>query len=79
MLCDKSHMVRTVQQLHNCTSVRKCFYKILRNDDEVTESKDDYSIGLHLISEHSCVNRTYFDELYNVSILENYIHRFSTF
>ena len=69
---------------------RECFYKILRNDDEVDESKDDYSLGLHLANEHSCVNRTDFDELYNVSILENcspadldkkehiYIHRFST-
>ena len=91
VLCDKSYIGRTVQQLHNRMSGhRECFYKILRNDDEVDESKDDYSLGLHLTNEHSCVNRTDFDEHYNVSILENcspadlekkehiYIHRFST-
>ena len=91
LLCDKSYIGRTVQPLHNRMSGhRECFYKILRNDDEVDESKDDYSLGLHLANEHSCVNRTDFDELYNVSILENcspadldkkehiYIHRFST-
>ena len=51
---------------------RDSFYKILRNDDEVDESKDDYSLGLDFANEHSCVNRTDFDEHYNVSILENY-------
>ena len=50
--------------------------------------EDEYSLGLYLTNEHSCVNRTDFDELNNVSILENcsqadldkkeHIYRFST-
>ena len=52
-----------MQQLHNRMSGhRERFYKILRNDDEVDESKDDYSLGLHLTNKHSCVNRTDLDE-----------------
>ena len=90
-LCDKSYIGRTVQQLRNRMSGhRDCFYNVLRNDEEVDESKDDYSLGLHLAHEHNCVNRTDFDEIYNVNILENcrpadlekkehtYIHRYNT-
>ena len=63
VLCEKSYRDRTVQQLHNRMSGhRERFYKILRNDDEVDESKDDYSLGLHLTNKHSCVNRTDLDE-----------------
>ena len=62
LLFDKSYIVRTVQPLHNHMSGhRECFYKILCNDDEVDESKGDYSLGLHLANEHGCVNRTNFD------------------
>ena len=54
------------------------------------ESKDDYSLGLQITNNHSCVNGTDFVEIYNASTLENcssadsdkkkhkYIHKSST-
>ena len=69
---------------------RECFYKVLRNDDGVDVSADDYSLGLHLTQEHGCTNNTDFNKLYNVQILENcrpsslekkehnYIHKYKT-
>ena len=69
---------------------RDCFYKVLRNDDDVDVLSDDYSLGLHLVNEHHCSNKEDFDELYAVQILENCspsslekkehinIHRFNT-
>ena len=90
-MCEKSYIGRTVQQLRNRMSGhRDCYYKVLRNDDDVDDSKDDYSLGLHLAHEHNCVNRGDFDELFNVNILENcrpadlekkehiYIHKYNT-
>ena len=90
-LCWKAYIGRTVQQISNRMSGhRDCFYKVLRNDDEVDETKDDYSLGLHLAHEHGCLNRTDFDDLYSVKILENcrpadlekkehtYIHKLNT-
>ena len=63
---------------------------IVRNDDDVDVTSDDYSLGLHLVNEHQCTNKEDFDELYAVQILENCspsslekkehmnIHRFNT-
>ena len=91
MLCDKTYIGETVKQFHNRKSDHlECLYKVLPNNDEVNESKDDYSLGLYLTNEHSYVNRTDFDENYNVSILRNcspvdlkkkeynYIYKFNT-
>ena len=50
---------------------RDCFYKVLRNDEDVDANNDDYSLGLHLVHEHDCVDREDFDEIFNVQILEN--------
>ena len=45
---------RTVHPLHNHMSGhRECFDKILRNNDDVDESKDNNSLDLHLANEHS--------------------------
>ena len=90
-LCDKAYIGRTVQQLRNRMSGHRDGYsKVLRNDEEVDEAKDDYSLGLHLAHEHNCVHRSDFDELYSVKILENcrpadlekkehtFIHKYNT-
>ena len=90
-LCKKSYTGRTVQYLQNRMSGhRECYYKVLQNDEEVDDNNDDYSLGLHLVNEHGCVDREDFDELYNLQILENcrpadlekkehlYIHKFET-
>ena len=69
---------------------RDCFYKVLRNDEDVDVNSDDYSLGLHLVHEHGCVDREDFDKIFNVQILENcrpsdlekkehlYIHKLQT-
>ena len=90
-LCGKPYIGRTVQHTHKRMSGhRDCFYKVLRNDDDVDVTSDDYSLGLHLVNEHQCTNKEDFDELYAVQILENCspsslekkehmnIHRFNT-
>ena len=90
-LCKKPYTGRTVQYLHNrMAGHRDCFYKVLRNDEDVDANNDDYSLGLHLVHEHGCVDREDFDEIFNVQILENcrpsdlekkehlYIHKLET-
>ena len=90
-LCKKPYTGRTVQYLHNrMAGHRDCFYKVLRNDEDVDANNDDYSLGLHLVHEHGCVDREDFDEIFNVQILENcrpsdlekkehlYIHKLQT-
>ena len=68
---------------------REKFYAVL-DGCEVDESTDDYSLGLHLIHEHGVVEKTDFDKLLRVCIVENcspsalekkehlYIHKFKT-
>ena len=90
-LCKKPYIGRTVQFM-NCrmSGHRDCYYKVLRNDEDVDSLSDDYSLGLHLTNEHNCVDRDDFDKLYNVQVLENcrpadlekkehmYIHKYNT-
>ena len=68
---------------------RECFYKVLANED-VDESSDDFSLGLHLVKEHDAVERSDFNHLLTVQIVENcspsrlekqehmYIHKYKT-
>ena len=68
----------------------ECFYKVLRNEEDVDVYSDDYSLGLHLAHEHGCTSTTDFNRCYNVQILENctpsslekkehiYIHKYNT-
>ena len=90
-LCKKPYSGRTVQYVHKRMSGhRDCFYKVLQNDSDVDVNSDDYSLGLHLVNEHGCVDRDDFDKFYNVQVLENcrpsdlekkehlYIHKFKT-
>ena len=35
------------------------YYKVLRNDEDVDANNDDYSLGLHLVHEHGCVDRRF--------------------
>ena len=90
-LCKKPYTGRTVQYLHKrMNGHRDCYYKVLRNDEDVDTSSDDFSLGLYLVNEHNCTDREDFDELYNVQILENcrpsdlekkehlYIHKYDT-
>ena len=71
-LCNKSYFGRTVQQI--CKRMgghRECFYKVLRKHTDVDVLSDDYSLGLHLVNEHGCIDETDFNRLYNVQIIEN--------
>ena len=81
---------RAVQLLHNRMSGhRECYYKIL-DAINIDESKDDYSLGLHLVHEHGCVDREDFNTHFTVLIVENcspsrleklehmYIHKYKT-
>ena len=69
---------------------RECYYKILRNHDDVDINSDDYSLGLHIANEHGCIDEADLNRLYQVQILENaspsslekkehcYIHKYNT-
>ena len=66
------------------------FYKILRKHEDVDVLSDGYSLGLHLVNEHGCVDEADFNRLYKVQIVENcspsslekkehcYIHKYNT-
>ena len=68
---------------------RHNFYKVL-NKEDIDETSDDYSLGLHLVNEHGCGDRGDFNEHFHVQIIENcspsslekkellYIHKFKT-
>ena len=49
---------------------REKFYAVL-DGCELDESTDDYSLGLHLVHEHGVVDKTDFDKLLRVRIVEN--------
>ena len=69
-LCNKSYVGRTIQTLgKRMGGHRECFYQILRNVD-VGQSKDDYSLGLHLVHEHGLQAKEDFNRHYRVQILE---------
>ena len=63
---------------------------MLRKHEDVDFQSDDYSLGLHLVNEHGCIDEADFNRLYRVQILENcspsslekkehcYIHKYST-
>ena len=89
-LCHKPYIGRTVQSLHERMSGhRGNFYKVLTNE-AVDETKDDYSLGLHLVNEHNSVEREDFNRHFKVQIVENcspsnldkkehlFIHKFKT-
>ena len=69
---------------------RSCFDKAVDSHEIVDSNSDEYSLGLHIANEHGCVDKTDFNCLYNVKILENcspstlekkehfFIHKFNT-
>ena len=69
---------------------RTCYYMVLRNHKDVDVLSDNYSLGLHLVNEHGCIDEADFDRVYNVQVLENcspsslekkehcYIHKYNT-
>ena len=88
--CLKPYIGRTIQILgKRMGGHRECFYQLLR-DADVDQSKDDYSLGLHLYHEHGLRSPEDFNEHYRVQILEvcspsqiekkehNYIHGYNT-
>ena len=90
-LCSKPYFGRTVQIIcKRMNGHRECYYKVLRNHDEVDVQSDDYSLGLHLVNEHGCTDENDFNRLYSVQIIENcspsslekkehcYIHKYNT-
>ena len=89
-LCSKPYFGRTTQFLRKrmCGHCG-CIYQVLRNE-EIDESKDDYSLGLHLFHEHGLSDPRDFDLHYDLQIVEvcspsllekkehNYIHGYNT-
>ena len=69
---------------------RFSFYTIWGSGIYQYETKDDYSLGLHLVHEHHVVDREDFNKYFRVQILENfrpsalekkehlYIHKYKT-
>ena len=78
-LCTKPYVGRTVSSL-NLRANQHCsaFYKVLKfsNNSELNKSEFDndsddiYSLGIHLIKDHNFCNRTDFNKIYRVLILE---------
>ena len=63
-LCEKPYIGRTVQPLRERMSGhRGNFYKVLAHD-EIDETKEDYSLGLHLVHEHHSVKRKDFNKYF---------------
>ena len=78
-LCMKPYVGRTVSPLNIRTNQhRSAFYKVLEhsknspinNSDFVKEDDDIYSLGVHLINEHNCNDKSDFNCNYRVLILE---------
>ena len=68
--CLKPYIGRTIQILgKRMGGHRECFYQLLR-DADVDQSKDDYSLGLHLYHEHGLRSPEDFNQHYRVQILE---------
>ena len=89
--CKKPYIGRTVQAISNrMTGHRDCFKLTLENQENIDYTSDDFSLGLHLVNEHGCSNKSDLNKMYNVHILENcspallekqehnYIHRYDT-
>ena len=89
-ICHKPYIGRTVQLVQNRMSGhRECFYKVLAGEN-VDDSTDDFSLGLHLAQEHGAVDRADFNKCFSVQIVENcspsslekkehmYIHKYKT-
>ena len=75
--CTKGYVGRTVQRLNVRTGQhRRNFYDMLRQPreyvltNELYRTDDDYSLGLHLIESHGCVERTDFENSYRMFILD---------
>ena len=69
--CEKAYIGRTVQPLHNRLSGhRGNFYKLL-SEESVDDDNDDFSLGLHLIHEHKCVDRRDFNKYFRVQAISN--------
>ena len=68
---------------------RECYYKVLRKED-IDESKEDYSLGLHLVHDHGFSDPGDFNRCYNIYVIEvcspsllekkehNYIYGYNT-
>ena len=78
-LCLKPYVGRTVSPLNIRTNQhRSAFYKVLEaskrapieHSEFVKEDDDIYSLGVHLINEHDCTDKSDFNCHYRVLILE---------
>jgi hypothetical protein len=73
-LCVKKYVGRTVQQLRfRMNGHRYNFYCLLSNPGVRLgwEEDDMYSLGIHLIDEHGCSDKSDFNKYYRVFILMN--------
>ena len=69
-ICAKGYVGRTSRSLRVRTGEHRTkFYKLL-NGSKVDEMNDEFSLGLHLL-EHGFKNKTDFNKIYNVSIIDN--------
>lgn len=83
-LCNQPYTGRTVCRMNIRTNQhRSAFYKVLKfannckgvnlskNPKFSNDADDLYALGMHLVSDHGCTNRSDFDKIYKVMILEN--------
>ena len=90
-MCSKPYTGRTLQMIgKRMDGHRTCYYMVLRNHKDVDVLSDNYSLGLHLVNEHGCIDEADFDRIYNVQVLEScspsslekkehcYIHKYNT-
>ena len=69
-LCHKPYIRGTVQTVNERMSGhRKNFYRVLSNED-VDQTRDDFSHGLYLINDHNSVEKDDFNRHLRVQISE---------
>ena len=72
--CSKCYVGKTVQCLVSCINGhRNKFYSCLRGSvgEHVVHSDDDYTLGLHLVSNHGLCHTEAFNESYSFTILQH--------
>ena len=89
-LCYEGYFGRTTRQLNERTREhRQAFFKVIEGGN-IDNTKDDFSLGLHLYNNHGISERKRFDKAYTIAIVENaspykleiaehkYIHKYRT-
>ena len=89
-LCNAGYFGRSTRMVNErIREHREAFYKVIEGG-YVDNTKDDFSLGLHLYNDHGFNTRDKFDKVYEIAIAENvspykletaehkYIHKYGT-